>query len=163
MKVLFSGDLRMLYKKAGWENKSCEIYPLIDSTHDTFCANLYDTTISNRAIAREPEDIDKTQAAQDMFDWCFSITKAEDVREEIRNEASLIGTSYGMPWFEKKKGTKKYMQDGVEKSEEYDIIKPTLEKVSFFELFYPMSTDNFYKAQWKFRRKILQFKDVECK
>jgi hypothetical protein len=57
---------------------------------------MFDTTISTRAIARKPEDIDKTQTAQDMFDWCFSISKAEDTRESIRNEASLIGTSYGM-------------------------------------------------------------------
>jgi hypothetical protein len=51
---------------------------------------MFDTSISTRAIARTEDDIALTQTAQDLFDWCFSITKAEDVRELIRNEASLI-------------------------------------------------------------------------
>jgi hypothetical protein len=44
-----------------------------------------------------------------------------------------------------------------------DDIRPTLEHVPFFELFYPISTTDFYKSQWKFRRKIMSYKHLSDK
>jgi hypothetical protein len=44
-----------------------------------------------------------------------------------------------------------------------DDIKPTIEHVPFFELFYPISTTDFYKSQWKFRRKIMSYRAIEEK
>lgn len=76
--------------KAGIADRSNLVYPLISSVHDTFCANLYDTETKSTAVAREEEDVKMTQDAQDFFDRAYSITNADDVKEMIRNEASLI-------------------------------------------------------------------------
>ncbi len=163
MKVLFSGDAKVAYKKAGQEYKSCEVYPLIDSVHDTYVANMYDTTVSTRAIARNPEDIELTSQAQNFYDWCYSITHAEDVKELIRNEASLIGTSYGMAWFKNIKKENEYTTDTVWTKKKFTVqeIQPTLEHVPFFELFYPLSTSDFYNSQFKFRRKIMSYETIQ--
>jgi hypothetical protein len=42
-------------------------------------------------------------------------------------------------------------------------VRPTIEHVPFFELFYPISTSDFYKSQWKIRRKIMSFKNIKDK
>jgi hypothetical protein len=58
-----------LLAHAGNEHRSCNIYPLISSIHDTYTSNTYDILPVMRAVARKPEDIEKTEQAQDFLDW----------------------------------------------------------------------------------------------
>lgn len=159
-KLLFAGDRMALLIKAGISDRSNLVYPLISAVHDTFCSNLYDTETKSTAIARDEEDIDKTQDAQDFFDRAYSVTNAEDVKELIRNEASLLGTSYGMAGFESYEKKYKWVDSDSINEETRSVIRPTLEHVSFFDMFYEPGANNFYKARWKARRKLTPYKQM---
>jgi hypothetical protein len=84
----------------------------------------------------------------------------------VRNEAALIGTSYGMAGFKDVRDIKSYrasFEDKDIKRLSMNDVRPTIEHVSFFEMFYPISTYNFYRSQWKARRKIMSFDEIKNK
>lgn len=91
---LFSGDRRLMMSKIGIENRSATCYPLISSVKDTFVTNLYDVATKSRAVARYAESQDKTEMAQDFYDWAYSMSDADSATHNAGNEAVLLGTSY---------------------------------------------------------------------
>lgn len=161
-KYLFAWDMKMHLNKIGRENATAEVYPLIASIHDSFVANLFDTNISPRVSAVSSEDKPKAKDAQNFLDWANDISGSEHAKQLIRSEASLIGTSYWMCWWEKyTKETKIPKDNGESTTIKRKISQPILEHVSFFEMFYDMSTRDFYRARWKARRKIMSTENIK--
>ena len=160
-KSLFAGDIRAAHNKLWHTHKTAAVYPLISSIFDNFASNLYDSATLPRASARNEEDIKKAQMAQDFCDWAYDVAEAEHVIKLARNEASLIGTSYGIAGWDKRTKITKYNVNWETKTKERPISQPLIEHVSFFEMFYDISTTNFYKARWKVRRKILSLSEIE--
>jgi hypothetical protein len=157
---LFSGDRKLLMKKIGVENRSASCYPLIASTKDAFVTNLYDVTTKSRAVARYPESQDKTQMAQDFYDWAYAISDTTDVVEDVFHEAVLLGTSYAFWGFTD--ATKKYRYISNNKLVDHAerVYNPTAQHLSFFDVFTELSTRNFYNARIKAVRKIMPWQDV---
>jgi len=159
-KLLFTGDIKAAYKSIWEDMKTAAVYPLIWPIHDSFSANLYDSVVTPKVSAREEADKTQSEMAQDFCDWAQDVSDWESAKKLIRNEASLIGTSYGMAWWDKREETIKFMKQGIERKSTRSISQPTCEFVSFFELFYDRSTVKFSRARWKARRKILSLNEV---
>jgi hypothetical protein len=157
---LFSGDRKLLMKKIGVENRSVSCYPLIASTKDAFVTNLYDVTTKSRAVARYPEAQDKTQMAQDFYDWAYVLAETPEVIEDVWHEAVLLGTSYAFWGFTD--ATKKYRYISNNKLVDFAerVYQPTAQHLSFFDVFTELSTRNFYQARIKAVRKIMAWQDV---
>ncbi len=144
-----------LYRVFGkdYKSRSNDCYPLIAQSHDTFTANLYDTDTKARVIAFDEADQENAQMAQDFWDWAYGVANAFDELETIRNEASLIGTSYSMSPFRPRKGTVEYVKGGVATTVKGDeIMIPALEDINFFSLFLPPGTEDFYKSKYYIHR-----------
>jgi hypothetical protein len=75
-------------------HRSNRVFPLIASIHDTFVSNLYEIDVMPRAIARNKEDVEATELAQNFFDWAKEMSELDDKESPIWAESSLIGTSY---------------------------------------------------------------------
>lgn len=160
-KSLFAGDIRAAHNALWHTHKTAAVYPLISSIFDNFASNLYDSATLPRVSARDKEDIGKSQMAQDFCDWAYDVSEAEHVVKLARNEGALIGTSYGIAGWDKRTHKTKYNVDGEIKTKERPISQPLIEHVSFFEMFYDISTTNFEKARRKVRRKILSLSEIE--
>ena len=115
MKVLFNGDIKALLQATWNDHRSCNIYPLIASTHDVFYSNTFDLIPQMRAVAQNPEDIPKTQMAQDFIDWWWSAWEAQYALEELLSEATLLGNSTWQVSFIKEEDDIVYKVDWVEK------------------------------------------------
>jgi len=161
-KLLFSGDIRMANIKMWRANNTAAVYPLTESTADTFSANLYDSVSVPKVAARQPEDVGLWEQAQDFCDRAYDVADANWAKQMARNEAVLIGTSYWMAWREKREEIGKYTTNWKDDlSVSMKINRPMAQHVSFFEMFYDLSTTDFYRARWKIRRKILSLREVE--
>lgn len=161
-KLLFSWDIRNNNKRMWRENCTAAVYPLTESTVDTFTANLYDSVVMPKVSARKPEDVEQAELAQDFCDRANDVANSSWAKKLIRNEAALIWTSYWMAWRNKRTERSKYTINGKDNKEfVHEIDEPTLEFVSFFELFCDLSTTNFYRARWKARRKILSLSEIK--
>lgn len=150
MKKLYSKEYEAWLKKHNMKYKSAKIYPLIMSIHDTFMASLYDNDLRPKVFPMEEVDASIVDDAQMFFQWGTEISETEQTNEIIRNEASLIWVSYGMPWY-----TTSIMKDDDENNQVTFI--PALFPVSAFEMFYSVWATNFYKAPEKFRRRFIPF------
>lgn len=160
-KVLFNGDIKALLTATGNDHRSCNIYPLIASTHDVFYSNTFDLIPQMRAVAQNPEDIEKTQMAQDFIDRWRSAWEAQYALEELLSEATLLGNSTWQVSFCKEEDDIVYKSWGVDKEVHTEKLVPSLEHVPFFEFFVDPSANDFYKARWKFRRKIKSWDSIE--
>lgn len=161
-KLLFSGDIRFMNKQMGRENSTAAVYPLTESIVDTFVANLYDSVSIPKVSARHKEDEVNKEMAQDFCDRAYDISDAWWAKQLIRWEAALLGTSYGMAWWEERTQTSRYATTSDwEKTFTNKISNPTLDHVPFFELFCDLSTSDFYAARWKARRKILSLSEIK--
>lgn len=160
-KMLFHWDLRAALNIAWRTHSTAQIAPLISGRFDAFAANLYDTSMIPRVSAVSEEDKELASLAQDFCDWSHDISDADQAKQLARNEAGLIGTSHGIAWWDKREHKKAYVTPNWNKIFKKSVSKPTLDHVSFFEMFYPLATTDFYKAPRKARRKILSLS--ECK
>lgn len=161
-KLLFDWDMKMFNSKAGRKNDTASIFPLTESIHDTFNANLYDSVVLPRVAARRKEDVELSQDAQDFCDWAYDISDAVASKKLLRGEASLIGTSYWMASWHKDNLKHKYTTNwNDEEVIDLKTSRPSLEHVSFFELFLDISESNFYRARRKARRKILSLQEIK--
>lgn len=159
-KVLFSWDLKALLLSTWNEHRSCNVYPLIASVHDTFFSNTFDILPQMRAVAQNPEDIDKTEKAQDFIDWAWHAWNATYTNEEMLAEATLLWCSSGQVSFNKEDRTITYMEWEAEKEVVNKMANPWLEHVPFFEMFIDPNGSDFYKTRFKFRRKIKSWDSV---
>lgn len=153
-KKLYNKEYEQELRKHNMRNKSAKIYPLILSVHDTFMASLYDNDLRPKVFPVEDVEPEKVDNAERFFQWWVEISETEETQETIRSEASLIGASYGMPW---------YVTSTV-RTDEWDaktIFIPTLYPVSVFEMFYSVWATDFYKAPEKFRRRFIPFSQLE--
>lgn len=156
MEKLYSKEYEAWLRKHNMKYKSAKIYPLITSIHDTFMASLYDNDLRPKVFPMEEVDPKVVDDAQLFFQWWTEISETEQTNEIIRNEASLIGVSYWMPWY----------TTSIMKNEDWDNVVtfiPMLFPVSAFEMFYSIWATDFYKAPEKFRRRFIPFdwlKDV---
>ena len=160
-KLLFTWDIKAAYKELGEDMKTAAVYPLISSIFDSFSANLYDSVVTPKVSAREEWDISQTTMAQDFCDWALDISDSESAKKLIRNEAALLGTSYWMAGWDKRTKKIKYNKNWISVTNTREISQPTVEFVSFFELFYDLSTTKFDRARWKARRKIVSLDEVQ--
>ena len=150
MKQLYNKEYEAGLKKHNMKYKSAKIYPLIASIHDTFIAGLYDNDLRPKIFPMEemdPKIVDDTQL---FFSWGTEISETEQTNEIIRNEASLIWVSYGMPGY----------TTSTMKNDDWDNVTtfiPALYPVSAFEMFYSVWATDFYKAPEKFRRRFIPF------
>lgn len=152
-KQLYSKEYEEAMKRLGLQNKSAKIYPLIAPIHDTFMTSLYDNDLRPKVFPLEDTDPKDAEMAQKFFSWGIELSETEQVNEIIRAEASLIGVSYGIPWYY----TSQVKIDG----ESQRIFIPTLNYVSYFEVFHSIGARDFYKAPEKFRRRFIPFQDLE--
>lgn len=160
-KVLYAWDMRLHFLAMGDEDSTAEVYPLISSVHDSFVANLYDTNISPRVSATKEEFQSKAESAQNFLDWANDISNSEKAKQLIRAEAALIGTSYGMCWWDRRDKKITIPRLNWEaKTLDRSISQPVLDHVSFFEMFYDIGTRDFYNARWKVRRKIMSTENI---
>lgn len=156
MEKLYSKEYEAWLRKHNMKYKSAKIYPLITSIHDTFMASLYDNDLRPKVFPMEEVDPKVVDDAQLFFQRWTEISETEQTNEIIRNEASLIGVSYWMPWY----------TTSVMKNEDWNntvTFIPMLFPVSAFEMFYSIWATDFYKAPEKFRRRFIPFdwlKDV---
>ena len=156
MEKLYSKEYEAWLRKHNMKYKSAKIYPLITSIHDTFMASLYDNDLRPKVFPMEEVDPKVVDDAQLFFQWWTEISETEQTNEIIRNEASLIGVSYWMPWY-----TTSIMKN--DDGENVVTFIPMLFPVSAFEMFYSIWATDFYKAPEKFRRRFIPFdwlKDV---
>ena len=160
-KMLFHWDLRASLNKAGRKNSTAQVAPIISSRFDSFAANLYDTAMIPKVSAVNEKDKELAWLAQDFCDWSYDIADAEQAKQLARNEAGLIGTSHLIAWWDKREHEKEYATMSGNKTFKKSVSKPTLDFVSFFEMFYPLATTDFYRAPRKARRKIMSLS--ECK
>lgn len=159
-KVLFSADIEYQIKKlTGESNLSHKIYPLIDSTHDAFVANLSDSETTPVIIARTKQAMALKKEAETFYDWAESNSGINEQEDLIGYEASLIGTSYGIYGSRNKEDF-----EGVDKP--LDDQTPTVTEIpscyhlSFFELFTEIGCVDFYKSRFKFKRKLLTLNQI---
>lgn len=160
-KLLFAWDIKMANRKLWRPNDTAAVYPLIESTTDTFTANLYDSVSIPKVAARLEEDVSLWEYAQDFCDWAYDVSWMTQAKQMIRNEAALLWTSYWIWGWEYRTESNWYYVKWEDKKIENKISRPTADHVSFFELFIELSTTDFYKARWKARRKILSLKEIE--
>ena len=160
-KLLFAWDIKMANKKLWRPNDTAAVYPLTEWTVDTFVANLYDSVSIPKVAARWLEDKELANYAQDFSDWAHDISWATKIKQKVKNEAALLWTSYAIAWWEKRTEKSQYTVNWSDKVIEEKISKPTMDHVSFFELFLELSTTDFYRARWKARRKILSLNEVK--
>ena len=153
-KKLYNKEYEHELKKHHMENKSAKIYPLILSVHDTFMASLYDNDLRPKIFPVEDIDADIVDNAERFFQWWVEISETEETQETIRNEASLIGTSYWIPGY-----TTTQIKD--DEWETKTIFIPALFPVSFFEMFHSVGATDFYKAPEKFRRRFMSFDQLK--
>lgn len=150
MEKLYSKEYEAWLRKHNMKYKSAKIYPLITSIHDTFMASLYDNDLRPKVFPMEEVDPRVVDDAQLFFQRWTEISETEQTNEIIRNEASLIGVSYWMPWY----------TTSIMKNEDWDNVVtfiPMLFPVSAFEMFYSIWATDFYKAPEKFRRRFIPF------
>lgn len=160
-KLLFTWDIKAAYKELWEDMKTAAVYPLISSIFDSFSANLYDSVVTPKVSARNEWDQEIAEMAQDFCDWALDVSDSESTKKLIRNEAALIWTSYGMAGWDKRTEKIKYNKNNISVVNEREISQPTVDFVSFFELFYDISTTKFNRARWKARRKIMSFDEVK--
>lgn len=142
--------------------RSNECYPLISQMHDIFTSNLYDTDTKARAVAFQEEDQDKSEMAQDFWDWAYWVANVFDEQETIRNEASLIGTAYSIATYCIDYSIVEYVRNGKAKIEATrDTKLPSLEHVNFFSMFLPPGTKDFYKSKYYIKRSIGHIDDYK--
>lgn len=150
MKKLYSKEYEEGLKKHNMKYKSAKIYPLITSIHDTFMASLYDNDLRPKIFPMEEVDAKVVDDAQLFFQRGVEISETEQTQEIIRNEASLLWVSYGIPGY----------TTSIMKNDDGDNVVtfiPALFPVSFFEMFYSVWATDFYKAPEKFRRRFIPF------
>lgn len=162
-KVLFSGDIEYKIKKLTWEsNLTHKIYPLIDSTHETFVSSLLDTELSPVVIERVPWAEELKKEAQHFYDWSESMSKIGDTEELIQREGSLLWTSYAI--FGSKENLV-YNNPKVWKPvDEWDwevTEFPNADHVSFFELFCEPWCSDFDKSRYKIRRRLMTLNQMK--
>lgn len=150
MDKLYSKEYEAGLKRHNMKYKSAKIYPLITSIHDTFMASLYDNDLRPKIFPMEEVDAQAVDDAQMFFQWGVEISETEQTNEIIRNEASLIGVSYWMPWY-----TTSIMKN--DDGENVVTFIPALFPISAFEMFYSVWATDFYKAPEKFRRRFIPF------
>ena len=163
MKYLDAIDRFFQMKKMWMAHRSNRVFPLIASIHDTFVSNLYEIDVMPRAIARNKEDVEATELAQNFFDWAKEMSELDEKESPIWAESSLIGTSYWRSWFLSKKDEVKWLKKWVEKKSTVTVNKPTVEHVSFFQLFYDAQWSDFHNTPRKAYRYIDSFKSVANK
>jgi hypothetical protein len=54
--------------------KTAAVYPLISSIFDSFAANLYDSVVIPKVSARNEEDQQIAEMAQDFCDWSLDVS-----------------------------------------------------------------------------------------
>lgn len=163
MKYLDAMDRYFQMKKMWLSYRSNRVFPLIASIHDTFVSNLYEIDVMPRAIARNKNDKEATEQAQNFFDWAKELSELDDKEAPIWSESALIGTSYWRSGFLSRKDVVKYRKKWVVKTSEVTINKPTVDHVSFFQLFYDCHWSDFYNTPRKAYRYIDSFKSVASK
>lgn len=161
-KEKFAWDMIAINYLKWHPNRSAMVYPLIEAAHDTYISNLYDSDTTSKAIPREEADIAKAEDAQDFFDWAYSVARADEEKELIRNEAALIGTSYGLSAVVQQEDYYKLDWDNVV-IEDSDVYLPYAEHISALQMYVEPSTKNFYKARYKVIRKIMSLNEIEHK
>lgn len=152
---------RAVYMKQQWlRNRSNRIYPLIASVHDTFVSNLYEVETTPRIVARNKDDQNKASVVQDCYDWFKDISWYDAKMKTIKAEASLIGTSYSRSWYQTITDKIQWNDKGKVKSVINKISKPSVEHVSYFQLFYDPFAPSFDNTPWKAYRYISNITDV---
>lgn len=155
----FSGDMYVINSLMGHPNRSCSVYPLISSVHDTYKANLYDTETKSKAVPRREDWREKAEEAQNFMDWAQSVSDVDVQKILIRDEATLIWTSYGIASMVEEEMFDMsilWMENDTDAS-----YLPYWEHLSAFQVYVEPSTKNFYRARYKTVRKIMALDDCE--
>lgn len=161
-KILFSWDLRALLCAAWNDHRSCNVYPLISSIHDTYTSNTYDFVPEMRVVARNPQDIEKAEMWQDFIDWAWNAWNALYANEQMLSEAVLLWVSSWQASFLEENKDIEYYRAETKTTEtiKEDNARPSLEHVPFFEMYIDPASSDLYNARWKFRRKIISWSKV---
>ena len=88
MKYLDAMDRYFQMKKMWLSYRSNRVFPLIASIHDTFVSNLYEIDVMPRAIARNKNDKEATEQAQNFFDWAKELSELDDREAPIWSESA---------------------------------------------------------------------------
>lgn len=150
MNLLYDKEYKRELERAGIKHKSAKIYPLIQTVQDTFISSFYDSDLHPKVFPIDQVDASIIDNATRFFQWGLASSDADDACEEIRNETTLLGSSYGIPWYT----TTKIVDDNWETKVAFI---PAIYPVSFFEIFYTIGATDFYKAPEKFRRRFISF------
>ena len=154
MNLLYDEEYKRELEKAWIKHKSAKIYPLIQTIQDVFISSFYDSDLHPKVFPIDKVDASVIDNATKFFQWWLETSEADDACEEVRNEATLLGSSYAIPWFTTTE------IDMWEWNKQTTFI-PTLYPVSFFELFYSIGATDFYQAPEKFRRRFIPFDKLE--
>lgn len=161
---LDSSDYYHVLYNIFWDDaqyRSCVSFPLISQMVDTFVSNLYDTDTKTRAVAFKQEDQENTAMAQDFYDWAYDSSNAEDVKETLKREACLLWTSYAHIRYDNWEKEMIYTKDWDTELLVRKISQPIVENISFFSLFLPPNTKDFYKSKWYAYRYIETKKSIK--
>ena len=150
MNLLYDEEYKRELERAGIKHKSAKIYPLIQTIQDVFISSFYDSDLHPKIFPIDRVDAEVIDNATKFFQWWVEASEADDACEEVRNEATLLGSSYAIPWFTT---SDVELEDWTKTA----TFIPTLYPVSFFELFYTIWATDFYKAPEKFRRRFISF------
>ena len=162
-KYLNGVDRALIMKDLWLETSTNRVYPLVWPIHDTFLSNLHEIETTPRVVARNQDDQGKAEVWQDWFDWAKEVSEYESNMKVIRSEASLIWTSYARSWYISEEVKIEWNEKWEAKSVKRDDSRPTLEHVSFFQLFYDPFQPSFYRLPWKTYRYISNLSSVENK
>lgn len=150
MNLLYSKEYEQELKKAWVQHKSAKIYPLIQMVQDTFISSFYDTDLQPKVFPIDQVDPKVLDNATRFFQWGIQASDADESMEEIRNEWTLIWASYWVPGYQ----TSEIVDSEWNKK---DVFVPMVYPISFFEMFYTIWANDFYKAPEKFRRRFISF------
>ena len=154
MKEKFSWDMYVINRLLWHGNRSCSVYPLIESVHDTYKSNLYDSNVTSKATPRKEENREAAEVAQDFMDWSYSVAGADTEKVLIRDEAALIGTSYWLATMIEKESY------SVDWEPVEAVYEPYAEHLSALQVYVEPSTKDFYRARNKRVRKIMSLSDA---
>lgn len=153
-KYLNGTDRAIVMKEMWLGQRTNRVFPLIWPVHDTFLSNLHEIETTPRVIARNKDDQAKAPVAQDWYDWAKDVSEYESQMKIVRSEATLIWTSYARSWYSTDIHVVEWNDKGKRKESKREEVKPVIDHISFFQLFYDPFQPNFYKLPWKAYRYI---------
>jgi len=148
-----------------WDWRTNIRYPLTKMVIDTLFANFYDTEITYKIQARDPEWYDKTKLVQWFFEWIMDISWGNNELFKAAKEAMITWTSFIKVVVKKDIEEWRYLKEVKNWKRIYETYKnekvyPSIKNVDVFSLFIDPAANDIDSARFVFHRKILPYKEA---